>query len=506
MTTYAAVVMLGLAGAVDRARPAVAFGLLDAALTKAWAEADPRGLVDAVLRAAVAVDPDAARRRVRQASDKLAGLRLPPLRRSIHGELAPLVAAHDRQLRDVLLARAVAEARAALAFAPLWQAPAARPPGVPLVEPQKSVDQERQLLTFSARLWEGVLQAGVDRAAGLADLGRLLADARAAGYHGSDALFEYEHTVLGRLADLDPALLLAGPPAGWGKKELATYCGHQAYHRWVNGQRDAFTGTLAARAVAGGVTSENVFKVYKHYDVAGAWAAAEKLPADRANPGSGRGGLLGGLIADFAWHDPDAALAAAEREPDADIRRELVDQVARVWAYKKPDQIERAVRDQDNEVRRGWARDAAADELAWRARGHPPRTTRGMVPTMIRAMTREERAARGLPRGNPEEIRILDKPGDTAWLVGPNRRMFLRQAAGLSHLETGRLDGVFQIVAGLTDPAEVDDVLCATAEWAGSGAIGPAVELLGRVKSPRRSVLTACAVARSIARPPRFGE
>ena len=471
-----------------------AWDILDAASDKAWAEPDPRWYLPDILGLYVRIDSRRGCEVVREQSDRLARSNLPPSRYDVQGLLAALVAPHDRQLRDLLLRRAVADARAALSEEPLWKA---GPDG--LMGPYRGEpDEEKRLLAFSERLWGCVLRREADPDAAAKSLARLLNDAGAAGYYGTCEQTSYDMAVRYKLAGLDPTFLLSDGSGGVAQPEYAWRLSQLAHNRWLNGQRDSFTGLLITYAVNHGMTRRTDFETYMQYDLPGAWALARTLPQDRRGISSDRDASLCDIITFWAWQDPDAALAASEGEPDADLRRDLVERVAKVWAYKRPEQIERALRNQDNAVRRDGARETAAEEIAWRKGGGKPHDSINNRPR-ARYMTPEERRAAGIPRGNPEELRVLENPGDTVWLEGPHRLMFLRQAAAVSYWETGKLDVINKMIAGLTDPDEIDDVLCHNAEYAAQwGTADDAAALVGRVRSPRRALLTSCRVARTL--------
>ncbi len=487
INAYLCCLLAASVGATEEPQIPLAFELLDKALTKAWVEPDPRRLIMHVLSTAIQVDPGRSLDRIRSASDRLARQMLLPDRQSVQGSLAPLVAPHDRKLRDLILQRAIAEARDALATKTLWKAPTEKPPGIFGFFPQRELDQQKELLSQALRLWECINSQDKPDVS-MAKLKKLLADAKAKGDFGSDAFFSYEQRTLKMLAALDPTLLLAIAPKIYERPKLAKLCFIEADRRWLDQQRDSFTGALITYAVKNGVISKAAFRIFKHYDFAQAWKLADSLQADPNDTRNPRQGILVDLVVDWAWRDPDAALAAAEKEADEFTRREMLDRVAKVWAYKKPDQIERAVRNQDTPIRKEWAREAATAELAWRKQGNPPRDNPKKVPP--------KEISKG-PRANPEEERILENPKDTAWLKGPKREMYLRQAGSVAYFRTGKLDGIQQIIAGLKNQEEIDDILSYNAELiARAGNPKHAVELLNRIQAPGQFVITSCWVAR----------
>ncbi len=501
MNACAAVLVLCLSGRAGQDTKTTALELLDSVSSKAWAKPDPRPLVGELLRTTLPIDPKRASEKVRTASERLVKMRLPSQRRSWHADLAGLVAPHDGDSRDLLLRRAIDEARMALAATDLWQHDPDEREGIPFGNPQKSLDEEKQLLSFQVQLWERVLEFRKNPASAREAINDLLADARKAGPFGQCVIKAYDEELLQDLSALDPKLLLN--PAlkhgdGLGQLGLATLCGERAYNRWINRQRDGFTGTLAKHAVENGAVKLNVLKVYKHYDPVRAFAAATAMPITN-NPGSDRPQALMDIVGHWAWDDPEAALAAAERETDESLRRTMVVQVLKVWAAKHPEQIEQAIKDYDNAIYRDYARKLAQEELAWRAKGNPPPGTPALAFRRIKPLTAEELKAQGKRRGNPEEHRILENPEDTSWLTGERRQMYLRQAAWLSLFETGKLDGVNRIIQGLRDQAEIDDVLCHVAELAArTGSVDEAITLSKRVTSIYRSVMTTCMIAKTI--------
>jgi hypothetical protein len=474
--------------------------ILDVAQEKAWAEPEPREAIDIVLRTAIEVDPGWARDRIRVASALLDKRALPPMRRNVQASLALLVAPHDRKLRDDALRRAIIDGRRALADEGLWLSPL-KPAATKFGDPRVALEQEKLLLALQTRLYEAVLKDESDPVTAVRLATDLLVEAKAKGSLGGDAPTTYLYFLCRDLADLDPAMFLATVPRVWEKNETAKFCAQHAHLRWLERRRDQFTRALATYAINNGVTTRPAFETFGYYDLPRAWALAAKLPDDTNDTSFPRLGVLADLIVEWAWRDPEAALAAAEQESSVFARRELIDQVSRVWARKKPGQIERAIRLQDNAVRQRYARDEARAELERRKQGKPPRNTRESEPKMKMPMNSGERDAAGLPRGRPDEIRVLDNPKDTGWLMGPNRSGTLSQAAWISYFESRNIAGIGQIVIGLSDANEADTVLCSAAERVAEyGAPAHAAELLGRVKSSRRAIQASCEVARALAK------
>ena len=495
---FATAILLAVccAGVAEQVPTAVAQGLLDSAAEKAWRKPDPRYSLKSILWTAFEIDPDRACGRAQAMSDRVVALGLPPVGEIWHAPFARLAAPHDRELRDLLLRRAGAEAKAALATAALWIAPPPDPAkGHPYGDPQRLLDEQKRLLAFNARLWQAMLQAGADRLTAVVSVNQLLADANAAGSFGACVIRTYGYDILEELANFDPDLLLdpkLEPGEEWGGRDaFAKFCGQEAQRRWSNQHYDAFTGKLATHAANNGYPPLRIVGIYKHYDLLRAVALAATEFDTMPYPASRESALLV-VIGDFARANPDAALALAEKQENADLRRDAIQSVSSVWAIERPEQIERAIRNQDNAVRRGWARDAAKKELLRRSQGvvrQPPPAFRAWSAAELRV------------RGNPEEIRILDNPNDTAWLTGHNRGVFLGQAAMIALRENG-IAGVNRIVSGLRDSDEIDAVLCYVAQRTGPQAIGTALELLGRVKSDGRYVVTACLIAKQLGRRP----
>lgn len=439
-----------------------AFAVIDAALKRAWELPDPRDSLAELIGLAAEVDPVRACDRVREVGVRLQKMPLPPARRAVWSSFARAVAAQDRDLRDGLLRVAGADARRALDDAGLWK-PDPVPPGAgPRDDPQRLRDFEKQLLAYQVRLWEAVREQRADRPKAVRLATALLADAKAKGECPLGCIVRtYEHAVADDLADLDADLYLATVTGAWDKKSVAESCARHAYARWVDRQRDAFTGTFATYAVEHGVVRGDVVRIFGHYDLAKAWKAVADLPDDSQTSDFPRLGPMLRLVEMWAWRDPDAALAAAEQEPGASARRDLVEVVARVWAQKKPDQIEQAIQKQDNAVRQSWARDQAAAELDWRKKGNPPRDTPATAPR--RFVVKGLKTPAGTPWTPPADVQAL--------LADPSRA------------------------------AEADKKLLEMAP--GMGQYAPAdhaAECVGRIRSPHMAVRAAVWVARGLIR------
>ena len=243
------------------------------------------------------------------------------------------------------------------------------------------------MLEYDVRLWQAILVQSTDRARAIELTRKLLDDAKQKGLIWLGCIGRtYDGDLAEDLSNLDADLFLAVMSEVWPKNHLAQICNSRAYSRWLDRQKDAFTGILAKYAVENGAANGDVMRIHSRYELPKVLEQARK-------------GVLTLPITDLAWHDPDAALAIAEKEPDEMQRRGMIDMVARVWAYKRPDQIERAIKNQDNEVRRSWARDLAREELEWRKKGNPPAT-----------LPRRSRTRFGLSQRNWPELRGSRRP------------------------------------------------------------------------------------------------
>ena len=246
------------------------------------------------------------------------------------------------------------------------------------------------------RLWQAILVQRTDRAKAIELTKALLDDAKQKGLIWLGCIGRtYDGDLAEDLSSLDADLFLAVMSEVWPKKLLAQICNSRAYSRWLDRQKDAFTGVLARYAVENGAANGDVMRVHSRYELPKALEQARK-------------GILTLPITDLAWQDPDVALAIAEKEEDETQRRGLIDVVAQVWAYKKPDQIERAIKNQDNEVRRSWARNLAREELEWRKKGNPPRDTPETKPDPFRPQPKKLAGTPWLPP--PALQKLLDDP------------------------------------------------------------------------------------------------
>lgn len=439
-----------------------AFAAVDLGLKRAWELPDPREHLTELIRVAVEVDPVRACDRVRLVGARLQKLPLPPARRVAWASFACAVSAQDRDLRDALLPLAIRDGRLSLADADLWKPDPLPPGGFPRSDPQVLRDFEKQSLAYRIRLWEAVLLLRSDPAKASELTHALLADARAKGLCSLGCISRsYDYDLLNELAGLDADFYLAVVTKLSNVENVAADCASRAYSRWLNRNRDAFAGTFAKYAVENGTTRGDVILMFAHYDFSKAWAEVAKLPPD--DPSSTtfrRSGPLSGLIVMLAWRDPDAALAEAAKEPNEFLRRSLVENVSRVWAQKCPDQIERALKHQDNYVRQSWAREQAAAELKWRQEGNPPRDT-------------PETAPRRWGQEQPQ-------PTATPWLPP---------------------DEIQQLLADPSKIAEADRALHEKASHLGQwGPANHALDALGRILSPQLATNAAVWVARNLIR------
>ncbi len=294
---------------------------------------------------------------VKQIKYVLAKRQSKPRHWPLQATLAALVAPFDAELRDELLTEAVTESRRASAI---------ETPTPPEID--GCVDQYEMLVEFQRELWECVVRHRLKPELSGERLCRLLRRAKEAGYIGTCVPKRFDAALLEEMCKLDPRLVFEVWSETQPPEKLNRFCVVQA--------RDAlgpFAEILITHAVNNGEQSVEALKKYRFYDLEGAYRIARQLP------GKPRGGLLDrstalkSILELWAWQDPDKALELAERETHPTTRRDLVETVSRVWAYKRPRDIERAVQHQDNEVRREWARKRAASELDRRRRGLVPR-------------------------------------------------------------------------------------------------------------------------------------
>lgn len=119
-------------------------------------------------------------------------------------------------------------------------------------------------------------------------------------------------------------------------------------------------------------------------------------------------------------------------------------------------------------------------------------------------MTAEEQAAWRASHWNnidPDVQRVLDRPRDTGWLQGERRQSILNHAAASSYLPGLEIGTIKEIVAGMNDPMEIDQLLRETigsiVRW---GKVEHVFKLLQSIKSTYIFVDTCCIVARQISK------
>jgi hypothetical protein len=424
-----------------------AFEVLDVAFERVWEIPDPRAALVQIVLAAAQVDPVRACDRIRAASVRLQKLKLSPAREVTWDWLAVAAAPQDRELRDALLRLAVAHAARSLADANLWK-PDPVPPGtVPMGDPRQLREFERQMLEYSVRLWQAILVKGTDPGKGIELTKALLADAKQKGVIPLGCISRsYDYTLAEDLSGLDADLFLAVMSEVWPKKLLAQVCASRAYSRWLDYQRDSFTGVLARYAIENGAANGDVMRIHNRFEFQKALEQSRK-------------GMLVLPIDELAWHDPDAALAIAEKEPDETQRRGMIDAVAQVWAYKRPEQIERAIKNQDNEVRRSWARNMAREELEWRKKGNPPRDTPETKPDPFRPQPKKLAGTPWVPP--PDLQKLLDDPAREA----DADRWIHKQAPHMG--QWGPADHAVEMIKRIKSP----HLLANSATWAARGLI-----------------------------------
>ncbi len=290
-----------------------AFAAVDGGFKRVWELPDPRGQLCELIRVAAEVDPVRACDRTREVAVQLRKLKLSTARRVAWDRFAFAVAPQDRVLRDALLHLAIIDARVSLADADLWKPEVVPPGSIPFGNPQVMRDFEKQLLEYQVRIWQAVLEYDTDRPKSIQLTTALFADAKVKGQcHLGCISRSYDQSVADELAGLHADLYLAVVPKVWDKKLVAEMCGGRAYSRWLDRQKDSFTGAYAEYAIKNGVTRGDVIIVFAHYDWPKAWAIVDGLPDDSNTP-------------DFPRREPRNRLIAMWRK------------------QKKPDQIERVV-------------------------------------------------------------------------------------------------------------------------------------------------------------------
>jgi hypothetical protein len=185
-----------------------AMEVLDAALARSWNEPDPREYLPTVFATAVRVDPVQAMDRLRKSSVKLAELVLPPTRDEVWFGLAVSAAPHDRELRNLLLERAISEGRKSLTDPALWKPDFKKPWDYS----QKSLDAMKELLGYEIRLWEAVVRQETDPAAAEAIKAKVFAETKGKWFTGSDEIGPIDAIIVPRLKLIEPPLTAWTPP------------------------------------------------------------------------------------------------------------------------------------------------------------------------------------------------------------------------------------------------------------------------------------------------------
>src|SRR5204863_1368710 len=133
-----------------------------------------------------------------------------------------------------------------------------------------------------------------------------LADAKAKGHLGGCTMTPYEYFVTSGLVNLDADLFLAVASKRHNPKGLAEICAGTAYSRWLDRRRDSITETLLRYAADHGATRPDVFRLLAHFDRPRAWELAVAAPK--------MAGAKWETVGVWIWQDPEAALAAVEKE------------------------------------------------------------------------------------------------------------------------------------------------------------------------------------------------
>jgi hypothetical protein len=267
-------------------------------------------------------------------------------------------------------------------------------------------------------------------------------------------------------------------------------------------------GKLAAYVVdesPGSSGLKSVYHVYKYYDLYRAWELTEPTSNQSTLSPSERSRIRGDIISYWAAREPEAAFRAADDISDEALREYLMHLIALVWVQHRPSEVVRASNYIKSDGQRISVQYQADRELARRAGLPAPKNPFPPRPdTPLRQPETAPRPSRrGFVRGpSPEQIRVENNPGDTAWLTGSRRQDVLRGAAISAYNKTKSLDSVFAITTGLTEQREIDDVFatCAQRIAADNGETDHAIALLQQVKTARRFVLASCDVAQSLIR------
>ena len=208
----------------------------------------------------------------------------------------------------------------------------------------------------------------------------------------------------------------------------------------------------------------------------------------------------------WAWNDPEAALEAAEKEPFPATRRRLIERVASVWAFARPEQIDRALKNVESPYHQNVFRSYAEDELEWRKQGNLPRD--GGAAGAVRRPWDRPPPPTALTRycADADTIRVLDNPKDTAWLKEPAREQRLREAADIAYRDEQNPETFWQIIAQFSDAIEPEDMLQLAAEGNSRGAsrgrdrVAVADQIVAHVRSNRVRVAAGCTVGSTINR------
>lgn len=226
-----------------------------------------------------------------------------------------------------------------------------------------------KMLQLERQLWSAILLSREYPAQAEDQLRRLWHEVKHMGEFGDSHPRSWKEEVRSRLTRLNPALMLKV----CAEDNIEHYCLRhgQELHEHIYGRANRFSEILIKHAVEHGRPSVKLLHLYKFYDVEDAYRRASKLPANYLVGVFDRGYATSDVLGYWAWMDPAKALHLAEQETDPDTLRDAIQAVSTTWAYLRPEQIERAIRKQDNEVRKSWARQIAAEEQERRKEGKP---------------------------------------------------------------------------------------------------------------------------------------
>ncbi len=301
---------------------------------------------------------------VRQVRDLLGSGQWKPRYGIPQAILARLAAPFDVELRDELLTEAI-EASRLVSPAEIYPKP----------HRDDRADQYEILMELERELWKSVVTYRSRPAPSAERLRKLLSGGKEAGIFLSEAGMMYDNALLRRLCVLEPRLLFEVWSETKPADKLSGYCASAAHDAL-----GSFREVLITHAVRNGEQGVRALQIYRTYAPEDAYHMAHHLPRESYYEEHDRKAALPGIIELWAWRDPEKALQEAERETDTDLRRELVDKVSFVWAHKRPEDIERALRHQDNEYRKDRARKMAAAELDRRSRGLPAQDSPEKIP------------------------------------------------------------------------------------------------------------------------------